>query len=201
MIVIQSDLLDRPTKFLKDRDHQMISEACTVVKTEGASLKGTLKEYLTMNAAKEGFRKEDKNMYHKTFKEYLRFSTNDAGSFGKATEWFLALISINTHNEETSANKVAGVWNCLHHSDRMAGSEGGKDGEKILGFLSEASEDGKEHKKPEGSRYSSRIKLPETLKLVSTHQLVEERNIGYSHDTNRSFPSRSAREHNHHGTC
>ena len=82
----------------------------------------------------------------------------------------------------------------------MAGSEGQKDREKILNFPSEASEDGKEHKKPKGSRSSSRFKPSETLKLASTHRLVEGRNIGYSHDTNRSFHSRSAREYNRHGT-
>ena len=108
-VVIQSDLLDRPTKVLRDRDHQMISEAFAVVETEGDSLQGTLKEYLAMDVAKEWFRKEKKDMYYKTFKEYLRFSTNDAASFGKAAEWFLALVRINTHNEGISANKVAGA--------------------------------------------------------------------------------------------
>ena len=97
-VVIQSDLLDRPTYFEKDRDHQMISEAFAVVETtDDKSLKGTLKESLAMNAAKEWFRDESKEMYYGKFNEYLRFSKNDSGSFGKATEWFLALVGINTH--------------------------------------------------------------------------------------------------------
>ena len=82
----------------------------------------------------------------------------------------------------------------------MVGSEGEKARERILGFLSDASEDGKKHKQSGESRSSSRIKPSKTLKLASTHRLVEGRNIGYSHDTNRSFQSRSEREHNRHGT-
>ena len=96
-VVIQSDLLDRPTIFEKDEDHQMITEAFAVVETQGESLKGTLKEYLAMDAAREWFRNESKDMYFGKFKEYLGFSTNDAGSFGKAAEWFLALVSIELH--------------------------------------------------------------------------------------------------------
>lgn len=96
-VVIQSDLLDRPTIFEKDEDHQMITEAFAVVETHGESLKGTLKEYLAMDAAKEWFREENKDMYNDMFKKYLRFSTNDAASFGKAAEWFLALVRIDTY--------------------------------------------------------------------------------------------------------
>ncbi|KAF6226330.1 hypothetical protein HO133_009196 [Letharia lupina] len=164
-VVIQSDLLDRPTIFEKDEDHQMITEAFAVVETHGQSLKGTLKEYLAMDAAREWFREENKDMYNDMLKKYLRFSTNDAASFGKAAEWFLVLE----------------LWNCLHHSDRMTGSEGEKRREKILEFLFEAGEDGKEHK-------------------ASTYHLVEGRNIGYSHDRNKSFDSRLAREYHRHWT-
>lgn len=97
-VVIQSDLLDRPTIFEKDEDHQMITEAFAVVETQEGSQKGTLKEYLAMDAAREWFREKSKDIYYGKFKEYLRFSTNDAGSFGKATEWFLALVRIDTCN-------------------------------------------------------------------------------------------------------
>lgn len=96
-VVIQSDLLDKPANFEKDRDHQMISEAFAVVETYGDSLKGTLKETLAMNAAKEWFREESWDMYYGKFNEYLRFSKNESSSFGKATEWFLALVGIDTH--------------------------------------------------------------------------------------------------------
>lgn len=96
-VVIQSDLLDKPTNFEKDRDHQMISEAFAVVETHGDSLKGTLKETLAMNAAKEWFREESWDMYYGKFNEYLRFSKNESSSFGKATEWFLALVGIDIH--------------------------------------------------------------------------------------------------------
>lgn len=96
-VVIQSDLLDRPTIFEKDEDHQMITEAFAVVETHGESLKGTLKEYLAMDAAREWFREENKDMYNDMFKKYLRFSTNDAASFGKAAEWFLVLVRIDTY--------------------------------------------------------------------------------------------------------
>ena len=95
-VVIQSDLLDRPTIFEKDEDHQMITEAFAVVETHGQSLKGTLKEYLAMDAAREWFRNKD--MYNDMLKKYLRFSTNDAASFGKAAEWFLVLVRIDTYS-------------------------------------------------------------------------------------------------------
>ena len=99
-VLIQSDLLDRPTIFEKDEDHQMITEAFAVVETQGESLNGTLKEYHAMDAAREWFRNESKDMYFGKFKEYLGFSTNDAGSFGKAAEWFLALVSTELHKEQ-----------------------------------------------------------------------------------------------------
>lgn len=63
----------------------------------------------------------------------------------------------------------------------MTGSEGEKRREEILEFLFEAGEDGKEHK-------------------ASTYHLVEGRNIGYSHDRNKSFDSRLAREYHRHWT-
>lgn len=91
-IVIQSDLLDMPTKFEKDRDDQLISEAFAVVETQKDGLVGTLKERLAMEAATEWFREKDWEMYSGKIREYLRFATNDASSFGKAAEWFLALV-------------------------------------------------------------------------------------------------------------
>ncbi len=97
-VVIQSDLLDMPTKFEKDEDHQMISEAFAVVEKVGKdSLVGVLKERLAMEAATEWFRKEQWAMYSGNVKKYLRFSANDASSFGKAVEWWLALVGTDTH--------------------------------------------------------------------------------------------------------
>lgn len=98
-VVIQSDLLDGPTIFETDRDHQMISEAFAVVGTEKGSLVGTLKERLAMEAATEWFQDQDqqRHMYIDTIWKYLRFAKNDASSFGKATEWFLALVKIDIH--------------------------------------------------------------------------------------------------------
>lgn len=98
-VVIQSDLLDGPIIFETDRDHQMISEAFAVVGTEKGSLVGTLKERLAMEAATEWFQDQDqqRHMYIDTIWKYLRFAKNDASSFGKATEWFLALVKIDIH--------------------------------------------------------------------------------------------------------
>ncbi len=96
-VVIQSDLLDRATIFEKDKDHQMISEAFAVVETRGGQPVGILKERLAMEAATEWFREEHWEMYSEKIKEYLRFSTNDASSFGKAAEWFLALVRNHSH--------------------------------------------------------------------------------------------------------
>lgn len=96
-VVVQSDLLDRPTKFEKDEDHRMISEAFAVVETQRDSLVGILQERLAMEAAIEWFREESWDMYRDSVTKYLRFSTNDAGSFGKAAEWFLALVGTCTH--------------------------------------------------------------------------------------------------------
>ena len=78
----------------------------------------------------------------------------------------------------------------------MAGSEGEKRREEIFELLSKASVEGKEPKPSQGSRFSPRNTRQEPLKLASTHQLVEGRNIGYSHDTNKHFHSRSARKPN-----
>lgn len=91
-VVIQSDLLDMPTKFEMDSDHLMISEAFAVVETQKDGLVGTLKERLAMEAATEWFREKDWEIYSGKIREYLRFATNDASSFGKAAEWFLALV-------------------------------------------------------------------------------------------------------------
>ena len=96
-VVIQSDLLDRATIFEKDKDHQMISEAFAVVETRRGQPVGILKERLAMEAATEWFREEYWEMYSERIKEYLRFSTNDASSFGKAAEWFLALVRNQSH--------------------------------------------------------------------------------------------------------
>lgn len=96
-VVIQSDLLDMPTKFEKDEDHQMISEAFAVVETDKDSLVGVLKERLAMEAVTEWFREKQRDMYSGNVKKYLRFSANDASSFGKAAEWWLALVGTDTH--------------------------------------------------------------------------------------------------------
>ena len=77
------------------------------------------------------------------------------------------------------------LWNCLHHSDRMTGSEGEERRRKILETLSRASIDGKEVK--EGGT-SSRPQKPsrDPLDLASTHRLVEGRKIGYASKPIRS---------------
>ena len=94
-VVIQSELLDRPTIFQKDTDHTMITEAFAVVETQ--KHRGILQERLAMEAAKEWFWEKSGSMYREIFGEYLRFSANDASSFGKAAEWFLALVGTDTH--------------------------------------------------------------------------------------------------------
>lgn len=96
-VVIQSDLLDKPIHFEKDGDHQMITEAFAVVETWKDSLIGTLKEQIAMDAAREWFRETE--MYHDILNKYLRFTTNDAGSFGKAAEWFLAFVRIDVYSK------------------------------------------------------------------------------------------------------
>ena len=96
-VVIQSDLLDMPTKFEKDEDHQMISEAFAVVETEKGSLVDVLKERLAVEAVTEWFREEQWDMYSGKVKKYLCFSANDASSFGKAAEWWLALVGTDVH--------------------------------------------------------------------------------------------------------
>lgn len=96
-VVIQSDLLDKPIHFEKDGDHQMITEAFAVVEIREGSPIGTLKEQLAMDAAREWFRETE--MYHDILNKYLRFSTNDAGSFGKAAEWFLAFVRIDVYSK------------------------------------------------------------------------------------------------------
>jgi hypothetical protein len=95
-VVVKSDLQDRPTIFETDKDHQMISEAFAVVKTEGNSIVGVLQEHLAMEAAAEWFREESWDMYRDKVTDYLRQSTNDASSFGKAAECFLALVGTIT---------------------------------------------------------------------------------------------------------
>jgi hypothetical protein len=101
-VVIQSDLLDQPTIFQNDKDHQMISEAFAVVEKHENNLVGTLKELLAMEAAIEWFRKEKWDLYEKKVKAYLSFATNDPGSFGKGAEWFLALVRILLRRIDTS---------------------------------------------------------------------------------------------------
>ncbi|KAF6218892.1 hypothetical protein HO133_005435 [Letharia lupina] len=173
-VVIQSDLLDMPTKFEKDEDHQMISEAFAVV--EKSSSVGVLKERLAMEAAIEWFRKEQWDMYSGNVKKYLRFSANDASSFGKAAEWWLALE----------------LWHCLHHSNRVTGSEGEIRRGQILKTLSKASRDGKVPEISGGTRTGLCSSSPEPLKLASTHRLVEGKNIGHVYDgkTSWGFSSR-----------
>ena len=75
----------------------MISEAFAVVETQRDSLVGILQERLAMEAAIEWFREENWDMYRDSVTKYLRFSTNDAGSFGKAAELFLSLVGTCTH--------------------------------------------------------------------------------------------------------
>ena len=91
-VVVQSDLLDMPTKFEEDSDHRMISEAFAVVETRKDGLVGTLKKRLAMEAATEWCRQKYWEMYSCKIRDYLRFATNDASSFRKAAEWFLALV-------------------------------------------------------------------------------------------------------------
>lgn len=78
----------------------------------------------------------------------------------------------------------------------MAGSEGEKRREEILRFLSKASVDGKELKQSQGLGSSELNSRQESLELASSYRLVEGRNIGYSHDTDKHFHSRSARKPN-----
>lgn len=82
----------------------------------------------------------------------------------------------------------------------MAGSKGEGRDQKVLELLSKASEDGKEPIESKGTKFSKRIARPEPLELALTHQLVEGRNIGYSHDRNRSFHSGLAREYHRYWT-
>ncbi len=191
LVVIQSDLLDRATVFENDRDHQMISEAFAVVETREGQPVGILKERLAMEAATEWFREEHWEMYSERIKEYLRFSTNDASSFGKAAEWFLALVR-NPFPRQKDMTLIYSkeLWNCLHHSDRMTGSEGEKRRRKILETLSRASKDGKEVRE-EGTRSRPQKPSREPLKLASTHRLVEGQNIGCTYDRVTSTPFRS----------
>ncbi len=82
------------------------------------------------------------------------------------------------------------LWNCLHHSDRMTGSEGEERRTKILETLSRASKDGKEVR---GGGTRSRPQKPsrDPLELASTHRLVEGQHIGCTYDKVISTPSRS----------
>ena len=79
----------------------------------------------------------------------------------------------------------------------MAESEGEKRREGILRFLSKPSVYGKELNQAQGSGSLELNSRQESLELASTYRLVEERNIGYSHDTDKQFHSRSARKPNY----
>lgn len=61
------------------------------------ALVGTLKDHLAMEAATEWLQENYWKVYSRRIKEYLRFATNDASSFGKLAEKFLAMIRVMTH--------------------------------------------------------------------------------------------------------
>ena len=69
----------------------MASEVFAVVVQRGNGLVGEIGERLAMEAAIDWFQEEEWNMYEGKMEALIRQMTNDASSFEKAAEWFLAL--------------------------------------------------------------------------------------------------------------
>lgn len=92
-IVINSDLLDRPVAFEDDVGPRMITEAFAVMKTvEVGSWKYFIEEHLAVHAAKLFFLFKKPSEVEKTLIDFQARLTNDASSFDKHAEWFLAWV-------------------------------------------------------------------------------------------------------------
>ena len=95
-VVINSDLLDRPIAFKDDVGPRMISEAFAVIKpVKDGSSQYFIEEHLAVHAAKLFFLTQKPAEVEKVLLEFQARLTNDASSFDKHAEWFLAWVCLS----------------------------------------------------------------------------------------------------------
>ena len=94
--VINSDLLDRPIAFKDDVGPRMISEAFAVIKpVKDGSSEYFIEEHLAVHAAKLFFLTQKPTEVEKVLLDFQARLTNDASSFDKHAEWFLAWVCLS----------------------------------------------------------------------------------------------------------
>lgn len=95
-VVIHSDLLDRPIAFEDNVGPQMVSEAFAVMKPvkEGSS-EYFIEEHLAVQAAMSFFLTQKPEEVEKALLNFQARQTNDASSFAKSAEWFLAWVYLS----------------------------------------------------------------------------------------------------------
>ena len=101
-VVINSDLLERPIAFEDDVGPRMISEAFAVMKSVKVGLSEYfIEEHLAVHAAKLFFLFKKPSEVEKVLIDLQARLTNDASSFDKHAEWFLAWVYLSKNVEFT----------------------------------------------------------------------------------------------------
>ena len=97
-IVICCEIFDRKKVIAEDGDNKLIEEGFATVCKEpkDETVKGSLEENLAMEAALEWFRDENPELVERTMKRLLTYYAVDDSNFGKASEWFLAWVGLDS---------------------------------------------------------------------------------------------------------
>ena len=97
-IVVCCEILDRKRVIAEDEDNRLIEEGFATVckESKDGRPKGSLEENLAMEAAIEWFRDENPRLMERTMKQLLLSYAVDDSSFGKASEWFLAWVRLDS---------------------------------------------------------------------------------------------------------
>lgn len=138
--VIQCDLFSRPVAFSNIYGPKMISEAFAIMREypgQGQGSQYWLVERLAVDAAKEYFVNQKPDLVEIKLLEFLRMASNDSSLFGKASEWFLAWVSM--------PQTFTGLTDILQRLNRIFNVSGvklcGSEGDhlpELLNLLSEA---------------------------------------------------------------
>ena len=97
-IVICCEILDQKKVIARDRDNRLVDEGFATVskESEDGRPKGSLVENIAMEAALEWFRDENAELVQWTMEKLLTYYAVDDSIFGKASEWFLAWVRLDS---------------------------------------------------------------------------------------------------------